>query len=164
MPSQHRAAYSDLDRMAAFDLQTELVLRIGAQQLEPDTGSLREALTSLHSLFDFTRTTLRQYNIGLTESTRADATPTVPAIADRLLNRVLRPFLTRWHPALGAHEDTRPSDLPPLRHEQQWPQAQLLRSDLAALSTPMNAVVADLAAISGADFGLTTAPSSPTTG
>ncbi|GAA1945975.1 hypothetical protein GCM10009738_19200 [Kitasatospora viridis] len=154
MPHQHRATHSDLDRMAAFDLQTELVLRIGTQQLEPDTGSLREALSSLHSLFEFTRSTLRQYNVGLSEPSRPHAVPNVPGLADQLLNGVLRPFLTRWHPLLQAHESARPAELPALHHEQRWPLAGELRTALAALSRPMNAVVADLATISGADFGL----------
>ena len=153
MPDQHRAAHSDLERMAAFDLQTELVLRIGIQQLEPGTGSLREALASLHSLFAFTRSTLRQYNIGLAAPSRSEETPSVHALADELLNQTLRPFLSRWHPALTAHEAARPEGVPPLRHEQDWEQAQGLRDALTGLSAPMGAVVTRLAAISGADLG-----------
>ncbi len=61
------AAPSESERMAAFDLQVELVTRIGVQELAPGTGSLREALTSLKSLIDFTRTTLHTYSIGLTD-------------------------------------------------------------------------------------------------
>ncbi len=153
MPRQQHDAHSDLERMAAFDLQTELVLRIGIQQLEPDTGSLREALTSLHSLFGFTRTTLRQYNIGLNGNAGTQAAPSVHHMADRLLNQTLRPFLSRWHPALATHEAIRPTDVPPLHHEQAWAHASELRRDLADLSEPMNAIVADLANTSGADFG-----------
>lgn len=40
------AAPSESERMAAFDIQVELVTRIGVQELAPGTGSLREALTS----------------------------------------------------------------------------------------------------------------------
>ena len=153
LTSHQQALYSDLERMAAFDLQTELVLRIGIQQLEPDTGSLREALASLHSLFAFTRTTLRQYNIGLNATTGAQTAPSVHQLAVPLLNGTLRPFLSRWHPALAAHEALRPADVPPLHHEQAWPHASELRQSLAQLSGPMNVVVARLATISGADFG-----------
>ncbi|WAL70684.1 TIR domain-containing protein [Kitasatospora sp. YST-16] len=161
MPGQHRTAYRDLDRMAAFDLQTELVLRIGVQRLDPDTGSLREALTSLHSLFPFTRSTLRQYNIGLGETSSGGTALGVPALADRLLNGVLRPFLSRWHPALAAHEAARPPDVPALHHEQRWSLAPRLRADLNDLGGPLNAVVLDLAAISGADFDLPSPPKAP---
>ncbi len=157
VPRQQQAAYSDLERMAAFDLQTELVLRIGIQQLEPDTGSLREALTSLHSIFEFTRTTLRKYNIALNGDTPSSTRPSVNQLAERLLNQTLRPFLGRWHPALAAHEALRPPDLPAQNHEQAWALMPDLRRALDELSRPMNAVATDLAAISGADFGQPTA-------
>ncbi|MFE0250340.1 hypothetical protein [Streptomyces sp. NPDC059010] len=59
--------------MAAYDIQVELVTRIGVQELAPGTGSLREALASLKSLIDFTRATLHTYSIGLERGTETGA-------------------------------------------------------------------------------------------
>ncbi|MGR8007619.1 hypothetical protein [Streptomyces hypolithicus] len=92
------------ERTAAFNLQVELITRVGYQQLAPGQGSLRDALTSLHSLFAFTRTMLHRVALDDTP------TPTFPRIATTLLNEHLRPFLTTWHPALQEHETARPED------------------------------------------------------
>lgn len=141
---------SEAERMAAFDLQVELVSRIGVQQLPDDSGSLREALTSLNSLFPFTRETLRRYSIGLEPSTA----PSVQSVADHLLNEILRPFLSRWHPLLKAWEADRPPRTSPLDHESAWDHADTFRMDLNALQEPLRAATASLAGISGAEFGI----------
>ncbi|QEV19304.1 toll/interleukin-1 receptor domain-containing protein [Streptomyces alboniger] len=143
---------SEAERMAAFDLQVELVSRIGIQQLPADGGSLREALTSLNSLFPFTRDTLHRYSIGLRPSTG----PSVQSVADQLLNGILRPFMTRWHPLLMAWEAHRPPHTSALDHERTWDRAESFRADLNALHEPLRGVAASLAAISGADFGVST--------
>ncbi|MFH9068112.1 toll/interleukin-1 receptor domain-containing protein [Streptomyces alboflavus] len=145
-------AVSEAERMAAFDLQVELVSRIGVQQLPIDSGSLREALTSLHSLFAFTRDTLRRYSIGLQSS--ADAPDSVQSLADRLLNEVLRPFTTDWHPRLLNWEAQRRPDVSALDHERAWDHAPALRAALDDLRRPLQDLASALAAISGADFGL----------
>lgn len=136
---------ADRERLAAFDLQVELVTRVGVQRLAADSGSLREALDSLHGLFRTTRDVLRGYG------------PVAPAIhqpADTLLDVVLRPFLSRWHPRLSAHEAGRPADRSPWEHEQRWPEAAQLRTELAALAAPLNEIAAQLSAISGTELGV----------
>ncbi|MFD9629318.1 toll/interleukin-1 receptor domain-containing protein [Streptomyces violascens] len=143
---------TEAERMAAFDLQVELVSRIGVQQLPADSGSLREALTSLNSLFPFTRDTLRRYSIGLEPGTA----PSVQSVAHHLLNEVLRPFMTHWHPVLMAWETHRPTNVSPLDHERTWPRAEAFRTALDALQEPLRAVTASLAEISGAEFGIST--------
>ncbi|WKX69751.1 toll/interleukin-1 receptor domain-containing protein [Streptomyces sp. XD-27] len=167
MPApQPESVPSELERMAAFDIQVELATRIGVQELAPQGGSLREALASLHAMFEFTRSTLRQYSISLAPPAAPDAAAsgaggaaaggdrTVHAIAYDLLNRILRPFLTEWHPRLAAHEAARPVDGNPIQHEQAWAQAAALRTALAELRTPLLRITGELSAISGADFGL----------
>ncbi|MFJ2818251.1 MULTISPECIES: TIR domain-containing protein [unclassified Streptomyces] len=141
---------SEAERMAAFDLQVELVSRIGVQQLPDGSGSLREALTSLNSLFPFTRDTLHRYSIGLEPS----SAPSVQSVADHLLNEVLRPFMTRWHPLLKAWEAHRPPHTSPLDHEAAWSHADTFRTDLNALQQPLRTATASLAGISGAEFGI----------
>ncbi|NEB81399.1 toll/interleukin-1 receptor domain-containing protein [Streptomyces sp. SID14478] len=148
-------ASSDSERMAAYDLQVELVTRIGFQELAPGTGSLREALASLKSLIDFTRQTLHAYNIALTEGAGARSAPaSAESLAYDLVNRVIRPFTSLWHPALAAHEAARPADITPLAHEAAWTQAESMRAELALLRAPLMRIADGLGEISGADFGL----------
>ncbi|MGK5728449.1 TIR domain-containing protein [Streptomyces sp. URMC 124] len=153
-PAPPERGPGELERMAAFDLQVELATRIGVQELAPGTGSLREALGSLHALFEFTRSTLRQYSINLAAGPPPHDARTVHAIADDLLNRTLRPFTSTWHPRLAAHEALRPEGTSPVAHEEAWPDAPAMRAALTELRTPLLRIVGELAGISGADFGL----------
>ncbi|MEU9169510.1 toll/interleukin-1 receptor domain-containing protein [Streptomyces sp. NPDC048420] len=147
------AAPSESERMAAFDIQVELVTRIGVQELAPGAGSLREALTSLKSLIDFTRETLHTYSVDLE---RGGVGPTVQSLAYTLINDTIRPFTTTWHPRLTAHEARRPADTAPLDHETAWPEAEAMRAELAALRGPLLRIAEGLGGISGADFGVAT--------
>ncbi|WP_232108213.1 hypothetical protein [Streptomyces gossypiisoli] len=146
-------APSESERMAAFDIQVELVTRIGVQELAPGTGSLREALTSLKSLIDFTRATLHTYSIGLERGAESGA-PTVQNLAYTLINDTIRPFTTTWHPRLAAYEARCPADMAPPDHEAAWPEAEEMRAELAALRGPLLRIVEGLGGISGADFGV----------
>ncbi|GCB50286.1 toll/interleukin-1 receptor domain-containing protein [Streptomyces sp. NL15-2K] len=147
------AAPSESERMAAFDIQVELVTRIGVQELAPGTGSLREALTSLKSLIDFTRATLHTYNIHLEPGSQTGA-PTVQSLAYTLINDVIRPFTTPWHPRLAAYEARCPADVAPPDHEAAWPEAEAMRAELTALREPLRRIAEGLGGISGADFGV----------
>ncbi|MFF7728031.1 TIR domain-containing protein [Streptomyces sp. NPDC008001] len=160
-PAPPAGAPGELERMAAFDLQVELATRVGVQELAPGTGSLREALGSLRAMFEFTRSTLRQYSINLAEGPPPRGARTVHAIADDLLNRTLRPFTSEWHPRLAAHEALRPEGTSPVAHEQAWPDAPAMRAALTELRTPLLRIVGELAGISGADFGLPAAGPQP---
>ncbi|WP_229700063.1 tetratricopeptide repeat protein [Streptomyces kronopolitis] len=134
------------ERTAAYNLQVELVTRIGYQRLAQGQGSLREALTSLHSLFEFTRGTL--HGIALTGTPTSD----FPLIATTLLNRHLRPFLSRWHPALQQHEAQRPAAASPTEHEQNWPRSAALRAELEDLRTPLKDIAHRLGGLCGTDL------------
>lgn len=135
-----------VERAAAFDLQVELVTRVGVQPLADEQGSLREALTSLHSLFATARDVLHRMS-GET------AGPLVlPGIAASLVNRHLRPFLATWHPALQEHEAARPFDVSPIAHERRWARSAELRDALAELQVPLTAAAQRLAALCGVDL------------
>ncbi|MEO0479458.1 MAG: hypothetical protein AAF196_08265 [Planctomycetota bacterium] len=85
---------------AAWALYVELATRVSHQRLEPRLGSAREALTSIYSLFETTRTVLR------TEGPRTvDGPGSVGPLAIRVLNEGVRPFLVKWHSELSAFED-----------------------------------------------------------
>jgi hypothetical protein len=47
-----------------------------------------------------------------------------------MLNAVIRPVLTRWHPMLDDWENTRPPERSRAEHERQWSQVSQLRADL----------------------------------
>ena len=84
---------------AAWALYVEYATRISTQPLEPGQGSIREALNSLHKLFDLTRAVLKQEGPGVAEGPNS-----IGPLAIRILNEGVRPFLVKWHTKLGAFE------------------------------------------------------------
>jgi len=90
---------SEEQRKAAWALYVELATRVAGVKLEPGMGSAREALTSLHSLFETSRSVLREAGAGA-----ADGPESVGPVAIDVLNKGLRPFLVKWHTRLGDFE------------------------------------------------------------
>src|SRR5436305_7365354 len=88
---------------AAWEMYVELVTRIAMRALPDDQGLLREALTSLYSLFAETRRILKEHGPGVARELSRDAI-TFAHLAVAVLNVVLRPFLSKWHPALEEYE------------------------------------------------------------
>lgn len=121
-------------RAAAWELYIELVTRIAVVELPPEQGLLRDALTSLHSLFGITRSILRQYGPSVLESRQSDGF-NVGALALTILNEEVRPFLVEWHPALLDHESSRPAGMSPGAHERRWERSAELREALSRLQT-----------------------------
>lgn len=119
----------DAERRASWEMYVELVSRISVAELGPDEGSLREALSSLYSLFGSTREILRHYGPDVAQSDR-DGTLSFGYIAIAVLNGALRPLLSVWHPRLAAYEATRPADRSTLDHERAWDAAPALREAL----------------------------------
>jgi hypothetical protein len=74
-------------RKAAWALYVELMTRVTVQPLAEGEGMLRDALSSVHSLFDSTRAILRDAgpSVGASQNT-------VGGIAIRVLNKGLRPL------------------------------------------------------------------------
>lgn len=132
------------ERNAAWSLYIELVTRIAVQPLPADEGSLREALTSLHSLFDSTRQILREAGPDVGASITS-----VGGIAIAVLNRGIRPFLTRWHTALSDWESLRDPNLSTGEYERKWPDYERLRSELTRLTVDLESYAEGLAAIAG---------------
>ncbi|MFB8139754.1 tetratricopeptide repeat protein [Streptomyces parvus] len=140
------AASGTVEQAAAFDLQVELVTRVGVQPLAAEQGSLREALSSLHTLF----VTVREVLHRMAGETAGPLT--LPGLATTLANQHLRPFLTTWHPALQEYEATRPPGTGIVEHERQWKRSAAMRADLAALQAPLTSVAAELATVCGIDL------------
>lgn len=107
------------EQKAAWELYVELITRISIIDLSPEVGLLRESLSSLHSLFDTTRQILRENGPSIARPKGKDVL-SLGYIAITILNLVLRPFLSKWHPLLLDHEASKQSNISSLDHEQIW--------------------------------------------
>lgn len=117
------------EQQAAWEMYVELITRIAVAELGPAEGFLREALSSLYSLFETTRNILRNY--GPAVATPQDSENlSFGYLAVAILNLVLRPLLSQWHPLLSDYENKRGENVMPLLHEQNWDKAEELRQAL----------------------------------
>lgn len=119
---------NDAERAAAWELYVELITRAAAVPLE--NGLLREALTSLYSLFGSVREVLRRYGPEVAEP-RRDGAYNLGYLLVVMVNYAVRPVLSYWHPQLQSWEHVRPTDVSPLDHERAWARYQELRAVLA---------------------------------
>ena len=85
---------------AAWELYVEMVTRTPLGSVSLDEGSAREALTSIYSLFETTRGILKEYGPGIAIPKRGREL-SLGYLAVSMLNHVLRPLLTAWHPRLA---------------------------------------------------------------
>ncbi|MEU5889928.1 hypothetical protein ABZ835_24250 [Streptomyces sp. NPDC047461] len=134
---------ADAERSAAWELYLELVTRVSVEELDTEEGFLREALSSLYTFFDTTREILRRYGPEV-------APPLAPGhvsfgvLAVTVLNRVLRPLLSSWHPRLTAYESRRPEGVDPVAWERQWDHADALRARIAEVSVTLASLAENL--------------------
>ncbi|MGK4593267.1 TIR domain-containing protein [Amycolatopsis sp. w19] len=136
------------ERDAAHRVLNELTTRVPFQPLADDHGLLRDALTSLHELFKRTRKIRDAMpSQALRDSTLAR--PGLRTVTNRLLEEILRPLLSRWHPALDEHFDLRPGDVGRRTHERAWEHHDQLRTELKNLRPELQEIAEELALISG---------------
>lgn len=81
-------APNDCDKDAAWEMYIELITRVSTQQLLPDHGDEKTALTSIYTLFDITREVIKRKGRKCESFTK---------IAVIILNQKIRPFTARWH-------------------------------------------------------------------
>jgi hypothetical protein len=110
-------------RRVAWRLFVETLTRVATQPLGIEDGSLREALTSLYSLFSATRELLKNM-----PPSKPTSKATVEMFAVKMLNQEIRPFLSKWHVRLKKFETTRPG-----AEESEWSQKDDCRRELEAL-------------------------------
>lgn len=127
-------------RQAAQRMFFQAATRVATRPLEDGDGNLREALTSLKTLFDLYR-----------EPLESDATPPPPSngnsvyeLALDLLNYELAPFLAKWHRRLKAFEEAHPG-----QDESEWPENTMFREELRALQERLRPYVIGLGDIAG---------------
>lgn len=120
------------ERLAAWEMYIELVTRVAVVGLGPEEGLLREALSSLYSLFGTTRSILRAHG-PVVAQTKGSGTYSFGRLAVVVLNDLLRPVLAKWHPLLIDYENARPDGRSQLQHERAWQCHQELRGVLVEL-------------------------------
>jgi hypothetical protein len=128
---------NDDERKAAWELYVELVTRTSTVPLKPGTGLQREALTSLYSLFETTRTILRSYGPGVAQA-KGDGQTSFGLLAVTVLNNALRPLLSEWHPRLQDHEDQRPATTSRVDWEASWTEIDNLRNAIDEVRITIN--------------------------
>jgi hypothetical protein len=134
------------ERNAAWELYVELVTRISIVELKPDEGLLREALTSLYTLFNTTREILKKYGPAVAKEKGPDNV-SFGSIAVDVLNGVLRPVLAYWHPKLLDYENTKGASVSALEHEKKWGCVGELREVLNTIRPIMLAYANTLAEV-----------------
>jgi transcriptional regulator with XRE-family HTH domain len=128
-PAEPPAADTD-QQMAAWEIYVELVTRVAVVELGAEQGVLREALSSLHSLFGTIRAVLRRHGPSVARAGALEASE-VSVLAMAILNDVLRPLLADWHPLLMEHESRCPAGVSAAEHERAWARNDEMRDALA---------------------------------
>jgi hypothetical protein len=124
------------------------VTRVPVAQLHDEEGSLREALTSLYTIFTLTRELLHKYGPAIGRPKHGGQV-SFGFLAMTILNTVLRPLLAKWHPLLLEYEHSRPQSIAPSEYERQWNQAEELRGMLDATRGILVNYAAILAQVAG---------------
>lgn len=139
----------DAERKAAWEMYVELVTRISVVELGDDDGLIREALSSLYSLFGTTRAILRSHGPSVAIPAD-DRSVSFAQLAVAILNHAVRPFLARWHPVLEDHEHHRPKDRSRRDWEREWQHHDEVRAELRALQDTLAAYAGVLGDVTGA--------------
>lgn len=136
------------EQEAAWEMYVELITRISVAPLAPEEGLLREALTSLYTIFGTTRAILRKYGPSVAQP-KSDGDLSLGQIAVAILNRGLRPVLAKWHPTLLHYESTRQASVSPLEHERRWESNAEMRQVLDQVRETMTEYANVLAQVAG---------------
>ena len=133
-----------VERIAAWKLYVELNTRIATQVLRDSEGTLREAMSSLHKLFEVTRQILKEAGpaVGIERES-------LGFYAMEILNQVLRPFLSKWHPEYLAWEERRDPNMSTVEHERTWPRVSAFRRELESVAIKLRIYSDALAKIAG---------------
>ncbi|MYV54041.1 hypothetical protein [Streptomyces sp. SID3212] len=139
----------DAEQRAAWELYVELVTRVSVAPLREEEGSAREALTSMYVLFATVRDILKRYGPDVAPpGVRNEVSFGVLAVT--VLNRAVRPVLSKWHPQLTAWESSAPAGRSAAEHENTWQEIGALRADLDSLRLVLLELAQVLGDVAGA--------------
>ncbi|MFA3877721.1 hypothetical protein ABS735_29275 [Streptomyces sp. MMCC 100] len=127
-------------RQAAQRMFFQAATRVATRPLEDGSGNLREALTSLKTLFDMYREPLES---GDAPPPPVDGDSVHELVLD-ILNFELAPFLAAWHPRLRTFEETHPDE-----DESAWADNAEFRQALRELQQSLRPYVIGLGEIAG---------------
>lgn len=119
----------EIQKKAAWEMYVELATRITTAELKENDSLLREALSSLYSLFGTTRELLKRYGPHIATPGNPDDT-TLGHLAVNILNKIVRPVLAKWHPELLDWEQKKETSKTTRQHELEWEHNQELRAIL----------------------------------
>lgn len=142
------------EREAAWEMYVELATRVTVIPLPKRRGLIREAITSYYSLFATTREILKKYGPAVARP-KGKGSTSFGQLAVVILNELLRPFLSEWHPALEDWEASRPGGKSRLAHEREWDRHQEMRDALEKTRSELEryadylAQVADVPVLTG---------------
>ena len=112
--------YNSLDQEIAWKIYVELITRVSANRLADGTGILRESLNSLYAAFGALRQTLLNTGAELATAPKDKSELTGASLLLTIMNKHLRPFLSKWHPLLQKHEGKKGKDVSQFEHEKKW--------------------------------------------
>jgi len=118
------------ERKAAWELYVELITRVSVEEMRTGEGILRESLISLHSIFDSTRVILKKYGTVIAKPKKNKNEVSFGFLSIVILNRVLRPYLTKWHPILEEYESRRTENTSIKEHEDKWELNSQMRTEM----------------------------------
>ncbi|MEU5651322.1 hypothetical protein ABZ767_18640 [Streptomyces pseudogriseolus] len=139
----------DAEQRAAWELYVELVTRVSVAPLREDEGSAREALTSMYVLFATVRDILKRYGPDVAPPGARNKV-SFGILAVTVLNRAVRPVLSKWHPRLTAWESSAPASRSAIEHENTWQEIGALRADLDSLRLVLLELAQVLGNVAGA--------------
>ena len=119
----------ETEQRAAWEMYVELVTRVSLVELQPGEGLLHEALASLYTLFDSTRKILREYGPAVARP-KGEGELSFGYLAIAIINCVIRPLLTKWHPRLLHYQSMQTGTISSVLYEQQWEDSDRLRQEL----------------------------------
>ena len=130
---------------AAWSLYVEISTRVPVQPIDPQYGSVREALSSIYALFGETRRILSYAGPSI-----AHGSNSLAPLAISFLNDGLRPFLTKWHSELQIHERKHPAGKSTVEHEQEWPKVEEFKKEFKELQSNLEKYQSELMKLCGA--------------
>jgi hypothetical protein len=126
---------NEKERDAAWEICVELCTRVPVIPLRENEGLLREALSSLHAIFDETRKILRKGGVDLSVDRRGELSFAV--LVGHLLNQLIRPILACWHPKLKEWETQCPKSESALSWEHAWDDYEFVLQIITELRDPL---------------------------